>query len=187
MVLISISFIAHHTHTNKFNLQIVEVTVFLLGGAVIHMSQNTDDIYSSIDLISHKLAQSMNKHNKKLRDLTIRNLRKNSVKGSADIPPPSIEDFLTDEELSIKEEEEFEKDDLLSDLDAKYQLPVENQVPKPSIPLEVIRPKLFPMPPISLEDALVAFEYIDHPFYVFRNKVLSFLYPRYYVCFLFLL
>ncbi|RYH07511.1 hypothetical protein EON65_41735 [archaeon] len=27
------------------------------------------------------------------------------------------------------------------------------------------------MPPISLDEAIQAMEYIDHPFYVFRNKV----------------
>lgn len=42
------------------------------------------------------------------------------------------------------------------------------------VKMEVIRPKYFPMPPISVNAALNALELIDHPFYVFRNEVENF-------------
>ena len=42
------------------------------------------------------------------------------------------------------------------------------QIPKP---LKVDREKKFYLPPISVDEALVALEMIDHPFYAFRNKV----------------
>lgn len=34
-----------------------------------------------------------------------------------------------------------------------------------------LKPKEFHMPPISVEEAVENLSYIDHPFYVFRNKV----------------
>lgn len=35
----------------------------------------------------------------------------------------------------------------------------------------MVKQKLFVMPPISVEEAMNALELIDHPFYMFRNKV----------------
>ena len=35
----------------------------------------------------------------------------------------------------------------------------------------MVREKLFALPPISMQDALVALQLIDHPFYLFRNNV----------------
>jgi len=34
---------------------------------------------------------------------------------------------------------------------------------------EVVREKKFAMPPISVEEAVVCLEYIEHDFYAFRN------------------
>lgn len=36
-------------------------------------------------------------------------------------------------------------------------------------PIALVRRKSFPMPPISVADAIVCLDYIDHEFYVFRN------------------
>ena len=33
----------------------------------------------------------------------------------------------------------------------------------------LVRRKSFPMPPITVADAIVCLDYIDHDFYVFRN------------------
>lgn len=41
----------------------------------------------------------------------------------------------------------------------------------------MVRKKVFSMPPVSVEEALIALEVIDHPFYLFRNKVLGGLLP----------
>lgn len=35
----------------------------------------------------------------------------------------------------------------------------------------LVRKKEFSMPPVSVDEAIAALELIDHPFYVFRNKV----------------
>lgn len=48
-----------HSQTTKKDSQIAEVTVGFKGGAVLHASERTEDMYASIDIVSHKLAQSM--------------------------------------------------------------------------------------------------------------------------------
>lgn len=110
-------------------------------------------MYSSIDLVSHKLAQSMKKHNEKLRDKR----RK--------------ERSMAKEELAAAEladpDDSFDIESLLVDLDQKYRSGVKYL---PKKPLQIVRPKKFTMPPISVEEAVSQLETIDHPFYVFRNK-----------------
>ena len=39
-----------------------------------------------------------------------------------------------------------------------------------NVDMSVVKPKSFPMPPITVEEAVLCLYYIDHPFYVFRNK-----------------
>jgi len=46
-------------------------------------------------------------------------------------------------------------------------------IPEGYAPVEdvsVVRRKKFPMPPISIEDATLCLDYLDHDFYVFRNS-----------------
>lgn len=45
------------------------------------------------------------------------------------------------------------------------------QPPKGDQFVPLLRKKVFSMPPVSVEEAIAALELIDHPFYVFRNKV----------------
>ena len=40
-----------------------------------------------------------------------------------------------------------------------------------NVELQLVKVKTFDMAPISLDEALQALALIDHPFYVFRNKV----------------
>ena len=40
-------------------------------------------------------------------------------------------------------------------------------------PWAVVREKRFPMPPMSVQDAVLCLEYIDHDFYVFRDSATS--------------
>ena len=56
-----------HSHTTKKDSQIAEITVGFKGGAVLHASERTDDLYASIDIVAHKLANSLKKHNEKLK------------------------------------------------------------------------------------------------------------------------
>jgi hypothetical protein len=52
----------------KKGSQCAEVTVNFRGGSFIHASANSDDMYASIDLLSHKLARSIKKHNEKVKN-----------------------------------------------------------------------------------------------------------------------
>lgn len=48
-----------HASTTKKDSQIAEVTVKLKGNQVIHCTERTEDMYASIDILSHKLALKM--------------------------------------------------------------------------------------------------------------------------------
>jgi hypothetical protein len=74
----------------------------------VHASERTDDLYASIDLLSHKLAQSFKKHNEKLRT---------SRQSSAS--PPDADTLFT---ANL-----FDEEELLQGLDQKYR-------PSPKVP-----------------------------------------------------
>jgi len=42
--------------------------------------------------------------------------------------------------------------------------------PVPEVDMSLVKKKSFPMDPISVEEAVLCLEYIDHDFYVFKNK-----------------
>ncbi len=143
------------THHQTAKEHIAEVTVQYKGGAVVHVSESTEDMYSSIDIVAHKLARSLKKRNEKMRD----------KRRHQKVPDEEQIEWLND-----VVEADFEVDGLIEGLDPKYRGKLINDVS--SAPLSSgVRPKKFPMPPISVEEAVGALEFIDHPFYVFRNKV----------------
>lgn len=57
----------NHSHTTKKDSQIAECTVVLKGGAVFHASERSEDMYASIDLVSHTLAQILKRHKDKVQ------------------------------------------------------------------------------------------------------------------------
>ena len=57
-----------HSHTTKKDSQIAECTVVMKGGAIVHTSERSEDMYASIDLVSHKLAQKLRRHKEKVQD-----------------------------------------------------------------------------------------------------------------------
>jgi putative sigma-54 modulation protein len=110
-------------------------------------------MYASIDLVSHKLAQKLKRQKDKVQEK-----RQNQKIGG-----------------SVTEEEEdlglaFNDEELLVDLDAKYRDLAKEAASVP-IDISAIRQKVFKMPPISVEEAITSLDFIDHPFFVFRNKV----------------
>lgn len=56
-----------HAQTTKKDSQIAECTVVLKGGVVVHTSERSEDMYASIDLVSHKLSQKLRRHKEKLQ------------------------------------------------------------------------------------------------------------------------
>ena len=125
----------------RVSFQTAEVTIFA-NGTIIRAEEKTENLYSSIDLVSNKLCRKLRKykerHNKKLHNNLVKN--KNSY-------PNAIEESVSIDKDIFNEEREV-------------------RLPEPSI-----KKKYFEMIPISLEEARKQLDFIDHEFYVFRNKV----------------
>ena len=121
--------------------QCVEVTIFA-NGTVIRAQEKTNNLYSSIDLVSNKIC---------------RQLRKYKEKNTSSIHQPK----------TIKKEiyfSEAENSDLV--IDSFLKEGVKGKLPEPSI-----KKKYFEMSPMSLDEAKAQLDLIDHDFYLFKDKV----------------
>ena len=124
----------------RVSFQTAEVTIFA-NGTVIRAEEKTENLYSSIDLVSNKLCRKLRKY-KERNNKTIHN---NQFKNKKSLPIGNTESRFLDESL-LKEG-------------------IEASLPEPSI-----KNKYFEMNPISSEEARKQLDLIDHDFYVFRNK-----------------
>ncbi len=124
----------------RVSFQTAEVTIFA-NGTVIRAEEKTENLYSSIDLVSNKLCRKLRKY-KERNNKTIHN---NLFKNKESLPIESMESRFLDKAV-IKEG-------------------MEASLPEPSI-----KNKYFEMNPISSEEARKQLDLIDHDFYVFRNK-----------------
>ena len=124
----------------RVSFQTAEVTIFA-NGTVIRAEEKTENLYSSIDLVSNKLCRKLRKykerHHKKLHNTLLKN--KHSY-------------------ANTNEESDFIGKDIFNE-------GREARLPEPSI-----KNKYFEMIPISLEEARKQLDFIDHDFYVFKNK-----------------
>ena len=124
----------------RVSFQTAEVTIFA-NGTIIRAEEKTENLYSSIDLVSNKLCRKLRKYKERHNKTLHNNLLKN--KHSYD---------NTNEEL----------DSIGKDI---FNEKREAKLPEPSI-----KKKYFEMIPISLEKARKQLDFIDHDFYVFKNK-----------------
>ena len=124
----------------RVSFQTAEVTIFA-NGTVIRAEEKTENLYSSIDLVSNKLCRKLRKY-KERNNKTIHN---NQFKNKDSLPIEIMESGFLDKAL-LKEG-------------------MEASLPEPSI-----KNKYFEMNPISSEEARKQLDLIDHDFYVFRNK-----------------
>ena len=124
----------------RVSFQTAEVTIFA-NGTIIRAEEKTENLYSSIDLVSNKLCRKLRKY-KERNNKTIHN---NQFKNKESLLTESMESKYLDKEL-LKEG-------------------MEASLPEPSI-----KNKYFEMTPISSEEARKQLDLIDHDFYVFRNK-----------------
>jgi len=124
----------------RVSFQTAEVTIFA-NGTVIRAEEKTENLYSSIDLVSNKLCRKLRKY-KERNNKTIHNKQ---FKNKDSLPIESMESSFLDKEL-------FKEGTAAS-------------LPEPSI-----KNKYFEMTPISSEEARKQLDLIDHDFYVFRNK-----------------
>ena len=124
----------------RVSFQTAEVTIFA-NGTVIRAEEKTENLYSSIDLVSNKLCRKLRKYKERNNKTT----HHNQFKNKESFPIETTESRFLDEAL-LKEG-------------------IEASLPEPSI-----KNKYFEMTPISSEDARKQLDLIDHDFYVFRNK-----------------
>ena len=124
----------------RVSFQTAEVTIFA-NGTVIRAEEKTENLYSSIDLVSNKLCRKLRKY-KERNNKTIHN---NQFKNKDSLPIESMESNFLDKAL--------------------FKEGIEASLPEPSI-----KNKYFEMNPISSEEARKQLDLIDHDFYVFRNK-----------------
>ena len=127
---------------------IVEVTIKIKGGVVVRCEERGQDMYAGIDSVSAKIAE-------KLKQL------KGKGKGSAICSTGSFQSAEKPTDPDIEKLEKKYKESLGDD-PAQWTENFSKQV--------LVKTKSFPMPAISVEEALVYLDLIDHPFYVFRNK-----------------
>jgi len=124
----------------RVSFQTAEVTIFA-NGTVIRAEEKTENLYSSIDLVSNKLCRKLRKYKERNNKTT----HNNQFKNKESLPIESMESGFLDRALIKKG--------------------IEASLPEPSI-----KNKYFEMNPISSEEARKQLDLIDHDFYVFRNK-----------------
>ena len=124
----------------RVSFQTAEVTIFA-NGTVIRAEEKTENLYSSIDLVSNKLCRKLRKYKERNNKTT----HNNQFKNKESLPIETMESGFLDKAL-LKEG-------------------MEATLPEPSI-----KNKYFEMNPISSEEARKQLDLIDHDFYVFRNK-----------------
>ena len=124
----------------RVSFQTAEVTIFA-NGTVIRAEEKTENLYSSIDLVSNKLCRKLRKY-KERNNKTIHNKQ---FKNKDSLPIESMESNFLDKAL--------------------FKEGIEASLPEPSI-----KNKYFEMTPISSDEARKQLDLIDHDFYVFRNK-----------------
>ena len=124
----------------RISFQTAEVTIFA-NGTIIRAEEKTENLYSSIDLVSNKLCRKLRKFKEKQNKTLHNNLAKNKHSYS-----------------NSTEQTNFVDKDIFK------------EGREASLPEPFIKNKYFEMIPISLEDARKQLDLIDHNFYVFRDK-----------------
>jgi len=124
----------------RVSFQTAEVTIFA-SGTVIRAEEKTENLYSSIDLVSNKLCRKLRKY----KERNNKTLHNNQFKNKESLPIESMESRFLNNAL-LKEG-------------------MKVSLPEPSI-----KNKYFEMNPMSSEEARKQLDLIDHDFYVFRNK-----------------
>jgi len=141
--------------------QTVTATVAVKGG-VVRDSHSSADMYASVDAVAHGLAAKLRKYKDRRRDTG------GGGSGSVLRGVGSAE-----EEADEAEDAEAADDEDTYAAAAAYG--------GGAFDYSLVKTKAFPMQAMSVADAAFCLEYIDHPFYVFRNSAtneVSVLYKR---------
>ncbi|CAM9224957.1 unnamed protein product [Ectocarpus sp. 4 AP-2014] len=123
-----------------------EVTVFSKNH-VIRATDNSDNMYASVDQVTDRIQRKL----RRFKERKVAGMRGRSGLGG----------------LS---EKTAEKDMDAAAAEAADEDPFEDKYGDEPEAMTVMKTKSFPMPAISVEEALTCLEYIGHDFYLFRNE-----------------
>lgn len=130
--------------TNRHKAEVVAFA----GKTILRTEIRSEDMYASIDAAEEKIGRKIRKYKE-------RKEAKSKAKEVVQEPPPATAFYAA---TSDEEEEEDEFEDVYA--------PSDTLIPKVT---EVVRRKVFPMPMQTVEEAVLCCEYVDHPWYLFRN------------------
>jgi putative sigma-54 modulation protein len=142
----------HDTAHEGQQAHIAELTAMCKDRQVIRVCTESENMYSSIDDLSNTLSRKLRKYKER---------RKDSAHDRAVGRKENLA-FLA------QEGDEDEEPEPMAAPAVPAPPVVDSPPPAPS-PWSVVREKKFPMPPMSVADAILCLEYIEHDFYVFRN------------------
>lgn len=132
-----------------------EVVAFA-GKTILRNEVRAADMYAAIDLVQDRFARTLRKY-KERRD----NAKSSKAKQQVDMPAVP---------LSVGDEDDEETEEFFDD-EAYKTHPFSNEGVAPGLPNvnEIVRRKVFPMPLQTVQEAVLCCEYVDHPWYLFRN------------------
>lgn len=132
-----------------------EVVAFA-GKTILRNEVRAEDMYAAIDLVQDRFARTLRKYKERRDDA-----KSSKNKQQVDMPVAP---------LSVGDEEDEETDEFLDDETYKTH-PFSNEGVAPGLPNvnEIVRRKVFPMPLQTVQEAVLCCEYVDHPWYLFRN------------------
>lgn len=129
-----------------------EVVVYTTNKQVLRQQVKSADMYASIDSVADKLTRKLRKYKERSEPKQRKHASHRKGIDDIDLEPASVDAIDAAVAGDVA-------DDTLDDA-------IEG-VPKSQ---EVVKRKVFAMPPQSLEDAVICLEMLDHDFYVYRNK-----------------
>lgn len=135
-----------------------EVVAFA-GRTILRAEVKADDMYAAIDAVEERIAR------------TVRKFKERKVgKGRTAAADVSSDRLVAVPGVQMPPDAFFE-DDESSDDDGDFKDVYEQKEALPGVPAVegVVRRKVFPMPLQTVEEAVLCCEYVDHPWYLFRN------------------
>lgn len=143
------------TGTKGPRRQKVDITIYTLGSGVVRVEDSEDDLYASIDLVCDKVER-------KLRKVKEKGILKGKWKGRAgphyDVEGEAFREHV--QQVAYETRVLLEKESREAELEALNR----------EFPLAVVRSKVLPLEPQSVEDAVEAVEALGHDFFVFLEK-----------------